>query len=84
MQILKLLKVHSWNGAGGHNFAFYASNKDIVEIWIKSNPHDYVEEVTLSVYESFSELEQREFESAKKHAIKCLTFDQRKTLGLKF
>lgn len=82
MQTIECKRVDLWDGGDRHNFGFYIS-KDVPPDAIKAaNPHCYITEQTLTVFDSLEEVAENSVNKLRQRAWAKLDPLERKALGL--
>lgn len=83
MKSLTLYQVFKWDGGDRHYPTHtYFENQVSAEIWLKDNQYDDCQEVTLEIYESYSDYTAGKTQRAIVKALNKLTLEEQKLLGL--
>ena len=86
MKVIPVIEVNSWDGAGGHRFAFYLNNSDglgthTAREWASKNPHDYLRETEIVLFDTVADYNEFKSSKVRERALAKLTAEERKALG---
>jgi hypothetical protein len=74
--------VQIWDGADRHNHKFYLSSKAEAEKYVAKNTYERFSEVQLEIFDTIEEAEGAQVEKVRERALKKLTDEERRALGL--